>query len=178
MSDESSKPIDKLIKSTKSLVIKNKGEISIDKNNFKHHLKQSFGSVLVNKNGAEYPDDCKYLCFWCRKNIQGNPMGVPISVFILPDGTKQYICDGWLCGFECTLAFIRKYKDPLYINSEVLLTNLFYKLYPGKELKEAVDWRLLKRNGGDLDDSEASKCTQYHRTTNIRLTPVSVYYQI
>lgn len=177
---------EKLIKSTKSLVIKTtKPESSFfDRSNLKNCLRARFNDVLVNKKGVEYPSDCRYPCDWCRRQFDHEPLGIPLSYRKREDGTNAYTCDGWLCSFECTLAFVRRDasayaggRDPLYRDAEAFLFNLFTKLYPTRKLRAAPDWRLLRDNGGDLGDGDAAKFTPYIRTANVKITPMSVIYQ-
>jgi hypothetical protein len=135
--------------------------------------------VFVNKSGEEYPDGCNYPCDYCRRQFDTAPMGVPLSYQKQHTGVNAYKCDGYLCCFECVLAFIRTEgcRDPLYTDSENLLRNMFAKLYPGRKLRMQQDWRLLRDNGGDTTDEEAARFTPYVRTANVKLTPMSVIYQ-
>jgi len=177
---------DKLIKSAKPLVIKTpKTEPSFfDRSNLKNALKARFNEVLVGKKGEEYPVDCHYPCDWCRRQFDCMPLGIPINYRLRDNGLHAYKCDGYLCSFECALAFVRRdasgshhRRDPLYRDSEALLKSMFVKLHGDKKLREACDWRLLRDNGGDLGDEEAAKFTRYYRTPNVRVTPMSVVYQ-
>jgi len=182
------KPCERLIKSTKSLIIKapTKEHAFFERSSLRSSLRSRFNEVLVNKKGEEYPTDCNYGCDWCRRHFETPPMGVPLNYRLGEDGIYRYQCDGYLCCFECTLAFIRRDnsayvrgRDPLFRDSEPLLKNMFAKLYPGKKLHEAVDWRLLRDNGGDISQQEEeSAChNPYLRTANVKLTPMSVVYQ-
>jgi hypothetical protein len=182
------KPSERLIKSTKSLIIKapTKEHSFFERSSLRSSLRLRFNEVLVNKRGEEYPLDCNYGCDWCRRHFETPPMGIPLSFRLGEDGISRYQCDGYFCCFECTLAFIRKDnhayargRDPLFRDSEPLLKNMYAKLHPGKKLLEAVDWRLLRDNGGDISqqEEETARQTPYIRTANVKLTPMAVVYQ-
>jgi len=182
------KPSERLIKSTKSLIIKApaKEHSFFERSNIRSSLRSRFNEVLVNKKGDEYPSDCNYPCDWCRRQFETPPMGIPLNYRLGRDGIYRYQCDGYHCSFECALAFIRKDncayargRDPLYRDSEPLLRNMFAKLYPGRKLYEAIDWRLMRDNGGDISqqEEETTRQTPYIRTANVKITPMSVTYQ-
>jgi len=182
---KSKKPLDKLIKSNKSLALKGGKASFQDRTGLSQDLLGRFNEVLKNKKGIGYPEECCYPCDWCRRRFDTAPLGIPLSYRINEQGSYVYLCDGYLCSFECALAFIRRDnsayaygRDPLYQESEVLLMNLFSKLYPDKVLREAQDWRLLRDNGGDLTDEEGAKFTPYVRTANIVVIPATVLYQV
>lgn len=182
------KPSERLIKSTKSLVIKapTKENSFFERSGLRSSLRSRFNEVLVNRKGEEYPLDCTYGCDWCRRAFETPPMGVPLNYRLGVDGIYRYQCDGYFCSFACTLAFIRRDnsayaggRDPLFRDSEPLLRNMFAKLYPGKKLYEAIDWRLMRDNGGDITQQEEDHAqkTPYIRTANVKLTPMAVTYQ-
>ena len=182
------KPSERLIRSTKSLVIKTpvKEHSYFERSNLRSTLRCRFNEVLVNKKGEDYPLDCNYGCDWCRRHFETPPLGIPLNYKLNVDGIYRYQCDGYHCSFECALAFIRKDnsayvrgRDPLYKDAEPLLRNMFAKLYPTKDLHEAIDWRLMRDNGGDIvqQEEEAAQQTPYIRTANVRLTPMAVSYQ-
>ena len=184
----SSKPTERLIKSTRSLIIKapTKEHSFFERSNLRGALRSRFNEVLVTKKGEEYPIDCNYGCDWCRRHFETPPLGIPINYRLGADGVYRYQCDGYHCSFECALAFIRRDnssyargRDPLYRDSEPLLKNMFAKLYPNKKLLEAIDWRLMRDNGGDItqQEEEVARQTPYIRTTNVRITPMAVSYQ-
>lgn len=177
---------EKLIKSTRSLVIKQARPDNpfFDRSNISSALKCRFNDVMVNKKGEEYPLDCNYGCDWCRRQFDTPPLGIPLTYRKKDNGVNAYTCDGYHCSFECVLASIRnevskslRMRYPLYKDSEYILQNMFNKLYPGQKLKPQQDWRLLRDNGGDSTDEEVAKFTPYVKTPNVKLTPMSVVYQ-
>jgi hypothetical protein len=183
-----SKPSERLIKSTKSLIIRapTKEHSFFERSALRTSLRSRFNEVLVNKRGDEYPLDCHYGCDWCRRQFETPPLGIPLNYRLGEDGAYRYQCDGYHCSFECALAFIRRdntalprRRDVLYRDSEPLLKNMFHKLYPDRKLYEAVDWRLMRDNGGDLSqqEEESARITPYTRTANVKLTPMAVVYQ-
>lgn len=186
--EKSSLGVKNLIKSTKKLVVKSKPTNPLqEKGTLRILLKSRFNEVFVNKKGEEYPYECKYGCDWCRRSFDHSPMGIPLKYTRLINGEGFYKMDGWLCSFECSLAFVRNENlkstsnaDSLYRESEHLLFSLYNKLYPdGAGLKPAPDWRLFRDNGGDLDDQDLTSAKQhtYFRTANIKIAPMCVVYQ-
>lgn len=181
--------IKNLIKSTKKLIMKPKQDgILQERAGFHSILKTRFNIAFLDKKGEEYPIDCTYPCDWCRRYFEHVPVGIPIKYNKLVNGESHYFMDGWLCSFECALAFVfnenlksSRFSDPIYKDSEYLIVNLYNKLYPGSEpLKKAPDWRLFRDNGGDLDELELSgeyKQHIYYRTPNVKITPLCVIYQ-
>lgn len=97
-------------------------------------------------------------CFWCLRSVPpGTGQGLPVG----PDER----CDGTFCGHNrlaCAFAWILreldrplKVRDVAYSNSVCLLHTLHRKLYgqEGPPLSPAADYRLLRQNGGELDDA-------------------------
>lgn len=177
---------ERLIKSTKTLVIKapNEKHSFFERSNIRGTLKTRFNEVLTTKQGEEYPIECQYPCDWCRKHFESPPIGIPLNYKIGSDGIFRYQCDGYCCSFECALAVIRsdnsayaRGRDPLYRDAEPLLKNVYAKLYPDKKLVPALDWRLMRNNGGDITQSEEHHHSQYVRTCNLKMVPIGVTYQ-
>ena len=67
-----------------------------------------------------------------------------------------YETDGLFCSFNCCLAFIEDNSHiPLYIDSKMLLSKMFYGLFDTKEeIIKASSWRLLKDYGGNYTIEE------------------------
>jgi len=141
---------------------------------------------ICTTSGAETPDGGE--CDWCWKEFKHKAVGIPVQVDYIRDNgetiTKYYV-DGCMCSFECTLAELKKhyalsyrYRDPLYIDSEQLLRNLYSTMYPNAGfLRPAPDFHLLRRRGGSLNyDEFHDKKHTYERTPNVVVAPLKVQY--
>ena len=131
-------------------------------------------------------------CVWCRSEIKTEALGIPISIEILQDREtheKAYVfhIDGNddYCCFECCFSGFKRlnpasviFRDPLYMDSEQMLKFMYSCVYPkGAPLREAQDYRLLKRNNGPLTEKEFfSETHSYVRTPNIILLPAKIEY--
>lgn len=97
-----------------------------------------------------------------------------------------YFCVGNFCSFECPFRVLMEdsrlplgYRNILYKNSEKLLKDLFMKLFPGKVLKPAADWELLKVFGGELTEEEyrSFSSSNFIRTANIKIAVVGTVHE-
>lgn len=65
---------------------------------------------------------------------------------------NYYETDGIFCSFECCLAYINENKrNPMYVESEMLLNKVHFESGLKGKIKPAPHWRLLKEYGGTLD---------------------------
>jgi hypothetical protein len=76
-----------------------------------------------------------------------NTPGIEATV----EQNNYYETDGIFCSFECCMSYINENKkNPLYIESEILLNKIYSDCgYKGK-IKHAPHWRILKEYGGSL----------------------------
>nr|WIL05203.1 hypothetical protein pmam_164 [Pithovirus mammoth] len=130
------------------------------------------------EHGRFYADE---LCSWCRFRVGENCVPVPLSLV----GKSLFVCDEPYCSFQCCLSGIRRdygtsymMRDPLYRKSEVLLNYLFSIDHPGQKLVPAMDWKLLKGNGGPLSREEFSKGFYYLRSINLVVPAKICYLQV
>ena len=72
---------------------------------------------------------------------------------------NYYLTDGFFCSFNCCLGFIEDNAHiPLYSESKVLLSRIFYSLFiTDKKIIPAPSWRLLENFGGHLTIDEFRK---------------------
>jgi len=127
-------------------------------------------------------------CLWCRREIKTNPIGIPISMETdRHTGNVLFNVEDTYDTFGCALASLKRiyschymYKDPLYMDAEQLLHCMYHKMHPdkiGTRIVEAHDWRLLKSNGGPLNDEEYdnNQCV-YIQLSNVVLVPIKRQY--
>lgn len=107
---------------------------------------------------SEASPNTKY-CHWCRQEISGNIVGIPIRLESI-DSKYIFYTTGVFDTLECAYTRLREinrgshYSDPVYMNSEPMLRTLFDLLYPGKKLCALSDWTLLNSNGGPLTSEQ------------------------
>lgn len=127
------------------------------------------------------------VCFGCRRLIRdtgADPVGIPMTKDVI-NGIKVYYGDGCYCSPNCISAQLDEedkkmeiYRDPLYVNSRTLLIEMCYDLLGILEVKSAQDYRLLKCNGGTLDNDQwSSGFYKFTRTVNVRQIPTMVLYE-
>jgi len=97
----------------------------------------------------------------CEESLRENQDGT-IPVLNQYELLKRdyYLMDGLFCSFNCCLAFIRSQNStPLYLNSEHLLTKIYYDLFgaDATPLVPAPSWRLLQEYGGHMTIEEFRK---------------------
>ena len=160
--------------------------------------KTNSGQIIVTSNHGQYkyakdgsetgedrPTAC---CLWCRREINTIPIGIPIEMETNRH-TNQIVfnVEDTYDTFGCALAALKKiyschsmHKDPLYMDAEQLLHCLYHKMYPdkiGERIVEAPDWRLLRSNGGPLEDEEYdSDLVGYVQLPNVVTLPVKRQY--
>ncbi len=119
------------------------------------------GKFINYYTNKEYKDIEKIRCYWCRLPIESKKiLGVPIEISFDKDNTVYKMIDYFDC-FQCALSAIiennklnKRFRNPLMENSEVILRNLYAKIFPNKKLLPAPDFRLLVNNGGPLNAEE------------------------
>ncbi len=160
----------------------NSGQIIVTTNHIHYnHAKESRDGKEVEEPVTE--------CKWCRRKIKADKaIGIPISMEVDRHTNKTvFNTEDSFDQFGCALAVLKRvynchhmYKDPLYMDAEQMLHCMYHMMYPdkvGTRIKEANDWRLLKLNGGPLDDEEFdSQQHGYVRLPNVVLVPVKRQY--
>jgi len=125
----------------------------------------------------------EFKCYYCRRKFKGNPVGVPISYEKFMSGDTEILlfhcitCD---CSLECSFSNIDTTLIPESQKSysTTVLKFIFEKLHPGKTLNKALDWRLLKENGGSLDEHEYTKNShQYTKINTLIFCPIKNIYE-
>lgn len=189
-------PDSKITISTAFVNLNNKIGVDQNSESYRFNDKSNCSQLIVTTNHEQYshakeaqseqkPDE---FCRWCRRKIEGESIGIPISmeinkltnvaVFNVEDSHDSFGCA--LATLKRTYACNKMYKDPLYIDAEQLLYCMYYRMYPereGTQIKEANDWRLLICNGGPLSDSEYdSDKYEYLRTSSVVIVPLKRQY--
>jgi len=91
----------------------------------------------------EYPE----ICNWCREKITSNPLGIPLYLDFIQGTYIIFFENTFYCCFECCYSGIKSLSfDETYSNSEYILKFLFYLTTGNHNLREAPDWRILKKN--------------------------------
>lgn len=87
--------------------------------------------------------------------------------------------DGLVCSFNCQLSVLRRSKviDPLYTQSELLLTEVCAKLFPGVEITPTPDPRIFEGNNGPIPYDSYNFIT-WPDNAPYRLIPVGVIYRV
>ena len=92
---------------------------------------------------------------------------------------------GWVCSFECNLAYIREYEHKeIFKESEKMLHFLYYRTFGTiKAITPAPDWRLLSEFSGDLSMNLINYRLHFSTTAMVDtpylyLTPVGMYVQL
>ena len=154
-----------------------------------NHEQYSYAKELNSNNSHDQIlDKPLAYCRWCRREIKSKPIGIPISMEVdSQTDTVVFNIEDTIDTFGCALAVLKRvyschhmYKDPLYMDAEQILHCMYHKMYPdkiGSRIKEANDWRLLKINGGPLDDDEFDTSQhEYVQVPNVVLVPVKRQY--
>jgi len=91
----------------------------------------------------EYPE----ICNWCREKITSNPLGIPLYLDFIQGTYIIFFENTFYCCFECCYSGIKSLSfDETYSNSEYILKFLFYLTTGNHNLREAPDWRIMKKN--------------------------------
>jgi len=100
------------------------------------------------------------ITYTIRENVNNNvKQGIisGISTGFSVEEKDYYETDGMFCSFNCCMSFINENKkNPIYEFSEMLLLNIYCKLFPKKTdepstILPAPSWKLLIEYGGTLD---------------------------
>lgn len=125
-----------------------------DKNNVVHTI------ATTNCDRYEHLATDEHVCDWCRLKFTHQEIGIPIS-YKNEHGVLTFYTEGTYCDFPCALADLfrtrgpsLRYYDVAYGDSETLLRLWYFKIRPDEVLKPAPHFRLLKRNGGSLEEHE------------------------
>ena len=98
-----------------------------------------------------------------EKNIKSADTDITLN------NKHYYVTDGIFCSFNCCLAFIKdNWYNKLYSNSEILLNQIYNKLFDNKnKIIKAPSWRILKIFGGDINIEEFR--TQFNKIQYIEM---------
>lgn len=161
--------------------------------------KTNSGQVIVTTNHEQYHYSKEGIdmgeerpishCLWCRREIKTKPIGIPVEMETdKHTGNTIFNVEDTYDKFGCALAALKKFysfhymhKDPLYMDSEQMLHCLYHKMYPekiGTRIIEANDWRLLKINGGPLNEDEFDNdpSSIYVQIPNVVTVPIKRQY--
>ena len=159
----------------------NSGQLVVTTNHEQYRHNKDINDGKESKKPIPY-------CQWCRREIKGDPIGIPISMTVdRITNNATFDVEDTHDTFGCALAMLkrvyscsRSYRDPLYMDAEQMLHCLYYRMYPDKKgtrIEEAEDWRLLRSNGGPLDDEEYdSKQYKYVKVPNVVTLPIKRQY--
>lgn len=135
-------------------------------------------------------------CDWCRVAFSQIATGIPlahnkVTRLVQNDTNFQlksvdiFWVHGTFCSFECALAEIRVYTNHstletmgVYTTAEGLLKMLFMLTHPNKFLLRAAPYyKLLKSNGGSMDDAQfRSNNHKYIVTSNVVIAPAKIQF--
>ncbi len=97
-------------------------------------------------------------CNCCHRSFNTCPIGIPVKV-----KNGIFYTDGIYCSFNCMIAIVEDYKDPLHAES-IPLINLMYKEifgeFPKQRIIKSAGWRSRKLYGGWLTDEEFEQTLQ------------------
>ena len=122
-------------------------------------------------------------CYYCRRKFSGPMLGSPVKYErFFTDNQDEILvfhcvtCD---CSFECANSSIDFYvPEDQRALARTILNFAFEKSHPGKTLKKALDWRLLKENGGSLEESDyISNTHRYVKLSNVVFCPIKNIYE-
>lgn len=135
------------------------------------------GIDLLTKDGDIYPEKTDICCWWDRHKFNTVPIGIPI-IYEKNNGIHIFYLEGFFCSFECCQSYIKENTHPSYKKSLQYLKNIFFSIYPTTELKDALNWKLLKISGyGTLDiDSFRKNNLIISRTYDYILVPLVITY--
>ena len=164
---------------------------------YRYKDKQNSGQIILTTNHEQYQhfqdkDKTKAkpiaYCRWCRREIKGQPIGIPISMTV-NNFTKDTIfhIEDTYDTYGCVMASLKniygchsRSRDPMYMDTEQILHCMYHMLNPdkwGERIVEAKDWRLLDINGGPLTSEEYDKQNvTYSKIPNVILAPIKQQY--
>lgn len=167
-------------------VINHQGQGPLDESYIFRDKSNTVQNVVTTNHALFREMPPPYQCLNCGHQFEHDPIGVPLRMKETSNDNEkitQYISDGCHCTFECALSTIRRYyptsrryRDPLYMDSEQMLRHMFSILYPNEKLQVAQDTRLLKPNGPLSYETWSHKKHSYYRTTSIVLHPSKIQY--
>lgn len=137
--------------------------------------------------------EMNYPCYWCRRPLEKyrkTVTGIPIKINrTVTDQTGIFSVDcddyGCYCDDRCAYASLKaNYRNPvalrdsLWEDSESLMRYIYRMKYGDQILKEAKDFRLLKINGGPLDDDEYDSYQNhdFEQSCNVIYLPIKRTY--
>lgn len=122
-------------------------------------------------------------CHYCRQPFSWPAWGIPVARDQYRPNTYKVLYR--TCRGECTLSLLRRkqdcvssIRDGTYNNSEILLTEIWMKCYPGKVLEPADDPDLLDINGGPLTYAEYTKNRGRTISTSVVLEPAANLHRL
>ncbi len=145
---------------------------------------------LTNDSNVRASSLYKPRCFWCMRDIARNPMPVVYGMARTwskeqDDDAFSFMGEGAVCSFECNLAYLRHFGYGLgaqarasnQLTGESALHTLFELVYPGEQLHEAPNFRLLVTNGGTMSEDEFENCKHVYEASPVfTYTPVHQQY--
>ena len=135
------------------------------------------GATLLTQNNGFYPESTDVLCWWDRHRIDTQPIGCPINKEIIQDKYIFYV-EGFFNSYEACYSFLKANKEPRYSQAIQNLKIMFKIEYPGKKLKDAMDWRLITGNGGNISIKEArANNTIYRFSGNVYMIPAIIEFR-
>ena len=141
----------------------------------------------TSQTSKDSQNTCGGRCDYCKQDFEHQSVGYPIAYepkqHLKSDNTYHidhlFWVEGACCSYECCLAFVKMFKIHALTHDCEILLKLMYKLeYKTDDvLTEAVDFRLLDKNGGPLTLEEwKCKLYKYVRTNNVIKIPVQAIY--
>lgn len=139
-------------------------------------------------SNSEFEDNREKICDWCRIRFTHRSKGMAIAYkeFYHNDRIcRIFWIYGCHCDERCALAEIEEeerksaHLSHLDLPTARSITNFLYYVTTGKnplELKPRCYWRLLKRNGGSIDDEDEPR-NVFKNTGNIYLLPAKTLFE-
>lgn len=125
------------------------------------------------------------VCDYCRDPIKSKAIGIPVdSIYDPVTKITTYITTHKTCHFECANSLLslslgapKMIGSPSYVDSPMMLDNMFKACYPGEKLNPAKPWKLHVNWGGPLDSSKFHEGEhQYYDTHCVRVVHGSNQY--
>ncbi len=133
-------------------------------------------SMTLTHTGDDMPDSTDSFCWWCRGDINGRPIGLPIEFHERRKKTGCYYeVEGVFDHISCVAAFYDEFKDnPLYRLSEGLIKSMARDLYgPDVTVIAAPSWKFLTDFEGSMTRSawNADREKYVYTTLNDKRVP-------